>query len=119
MTRFFLDASFAVEWAIPFEEEALTSESVRILQGYRDGEINFLVPDIFWAEVTNVLCTRVCRRRGSSLIAEQTASDTRRRDFPIVPALMLCSEALKIALTHDRSVYDCWYVALAVQSKAE
>jgi len=32
---------------------------------------------------------------------------------------MLFSEALQIALTHDRSVYDCLYVALAVQSKTE
>jgi predicted nucleic acid-binding protein len=33
--------------------------------------------------------------------------------------LMLFSEALEIALTYDRNVYDCLYVALAVQSKAE
>ena len=55
MTTFVLDASVAVKWAIPVEEEALTSESVRLLKRYRDGEIDFVVPDIFWAEVANVL----------------------------------------------------------------
>ena len=55
--------------------------------------------NIFWAEVANVLCTGVCRHRWSSLIAEQTASHMRRRDFPTVPSLMLFSEALEIALT--------------------
>ena len=119
MTTFVLDASVAVKWAIPVEEEALTSESVRLLKRYRDGEIDFVVPDIFWAEVANVLCKGVCGHRWSSLIAEQTASDIRRRDFPTVPSLMLFSEALQIALTHDRSVYDCLYIALAVQSETE
>ena len=119
MTTFVLDASVAVKWAIPLGEEVLTSESVRLLKRYMDGEINFLVPDIFWAEVANVLCTGVCRHRWSSLIAEQTASDMRRRDFPTVPSLMLFSEALQIALTYDRRLYDCLYVALAVQAKTE
>ena len=114
-----LDASVAVKWAIPLEEEALTSESVRLLKRYIDGEVDFVVPDIFWAEVANVLRTGVCRHRWSWLIAEQIASDIRRRDFPTVPSLMLFSEALQIALTYDRSVYDCLYVALAVQSKTE
>ena len=36
-----------------------------------------------------------------------------------MPSSMLFSEALQIALTHDRSVYDRLYVALAVQSKTE
>ena len=94
-----LDASVAVKWAIPSEEEALTSESVRLLQRYIDGEIDFVVPDIFWAEVANVLCTGVCRHRWSSLIAEQIASDMKRRDFPTVPSLMLFAEALQIGLT--------------------
>jgi predicted nucleic acid-binding protein len=71
LTTFVLDASVAVKWAIPLEEEALTSESVRLVRRYRDGEIDFVVPDIFWAEVANVLCTEVCRHRWSSPIAEQ------------------------------------------------
>jgi predicted nucleic acid-binding protein len=119
LITFVLDASVAVKWAIPLEEEALTSESVRLLKRYIDGEVDFEVPDIFWAEVANALCTGVCRHRWSSLIAEQIASDIRRRDFPTVPSLMLFSEALQIALTYDRSVYDCLYVALAVQTKTE
>jgi len=114
-----LDASVAVKWSIPFAEEALTSESSQLLKRYTDGEIDFVVPDIFWAEVGNVLWKGVRRRRWSSLIAEQTASAIRSRDFPTVPSLMLFSEALQIALTYDRSVYDCLYVALAVQSKTE
>ena len=119
MTLFVLDASVAVKWTIPLAEEALTSESLQLLKSYRDGGIDFVVPDIFWAEVANVLCKGVRRRRWSSLTAEEAASDMRRRDFPTVPSLMLFSEALEIALTYDRNVYDCLYVALAVQSKTE
>jgi len=47
LTTFVLDASVAVKWAIALEEEALTSQSVRLLKRYRDGEIDFVVPDLF------------------------------------------------------------------------
>ena len=32
---------------------------------------------------------------------------------------MMFSEALPIGLTCDRSLYDCWYVASAIQSNPE
>jgi predicted nucleic acid-binding protein len=119
LTTFVLDASVAVKWAIPLEAEALTSESVRLLKRYMDGEIDLWCQTSF-GQKSPMFCVPVSvAHRWSSLIAEQTASDMRRRDFPIVASLMLFSEALQIVLTLDRSVYDCLHVALAVQSKTE
>jgi len=41
------------------------------------------------------------------------------RNFSTVPSRTLMTEALGIAFTYDRAVYDCLYVALAVRSKSQ
>jgi predicted nucleic acid-binding protein len=114
-----LDASVAIKWAIPVAKEPFTDESLRLLKRYVDGEIDFIVPDVFWAEVGNVLWKGTRQNRWRQDEAESVAADMQARDFTTVPSLMLLPGALKIAFAHDRTVYDCLYVALAVQSKTD
>lgn len=116
MITLVLDASVAVKWALPAANEPLTSESVRLFQRYRDGEVDFIVPDIFWAELGNVLWKGARRGLWSRSDAENTAADFEARRFPTVSSHALLPEALKIAFAYDRSVYDCLYMALAVQA---
>lgn len=108
-----------MKWAIPSAKETLTAESLQLLKRYADGDINFMVPDIFWAEVGNVLWKGVRQQRWPQAVAERAASDMRDQKFLTVPSIELLAEALKIALVNDRSVYDCLYVALAIQFKIE
>lgn len=119
MTPLILDAGVAVKWAIPSAGETLISESVELLKRYTAGEINFIVPDIFWAEVGNVLWKGVRQGRWPQAVAEGTATDFRERNFLTISSQDLLPEALRIALAHDRTVYDCLYVALAIQFKTE
>ncbi len=119
MNAVVLDCSVAIKWAIPSAREPLTDESLRLLRRYVDGEIEFIVPDVFWAEVGNVLWKGTRQNRWRQDEAESVAADMQARDFTTVPSLMLLPEALKIAFAHDRAVYDCLYIALAVQSKTE
>ncbi len=119
MTTFVLDASVAVKWAIPSAREPLTHESLRLLTRYVSGEIEFIVPDIFWAEVGNVLWKGARQRRWRQEEAEAVVSDMKARAFGTVSSVVLLQEALGIAFTYDRAVYDCMYVALAVQSRAD
>jgi predicted nucleic acid-binding protein len=114
-----LDASVAVKWAVPSATETLTVESLHLLERYTDGELNFIVPDVFWAEVANVLWKGIRQRRWPRTVAERAASDMKKRNFFTVSSLELMAEALEIALANDRSVYDCLYVALAIQFKVE
>lgn len=116
MITFVLDASVAVKWALPGANEPLTQESLRLFQRYRDGEVDFVVPDIFWAELGNVLWKGARRGRWSRNDAENTAADFEARHFTTVSSVALLQEALKIAFAYDRSVYDCLYTALAVQA---
>ena len=119
MIAFVLDASVAVKWSIPSANETLTAESLQLLQRYVKGEINFIVPDVFWAEVGNVLWRGVRQRRWPQILAETAALEIKDRNFLSVSSLVLLPEALRIAFLHDRSVYDCLYVALAIQFKVE
>ena len=119
MNTLVLDASVAVKWAMPLAKEPLTDESLRLFKRYRDGEFDFCVPDVFWAEVGNVLWKGVRRGRWSRNDAEITAEDFRVRDFVTISSLVLLPEALRIAFDYDRAVYDCLYVALAIQQKTD
>lgn len=123
MTALVLDASVAVKWmipsAIPSTNETLAAESLQLLKHYAEGEVNFIVPDVFWAEIGNVMWKGARQRRWTQDLAESAASAMRDRDFFTVSSQTLLPEALKIALVHDRSVYDCLYVALAIQFKIQ
>ena len=119
MTTFVLDASVAVKWAMPLAREPLTDESLRLFKRYTDGEFDLAVPDVFWAEVCNVLWKGARRGRWSRNDAEVTAADFRTRDFVTISSLVLLPEALRIAFAYDRAVYDCLYVALAVQARTD
>jgi predicted nucleic acid-binding protein len=114
-----LDASVAIKWAIPLAREPFTDESLRLLKSYVDGEVDFIVPDVFWAEVGNVLWKGTRQNRWRQDEAESVAAAMSARGFTTVSSLVLLPEALKIAFAHDRAVYDCLYVALAVQSKTD
>lgn len=114
-----LDASVATKWAIPSAREPLTDQSLRLLRRYVDSEIEFIVPDVFWAELGNVLWKGTRQRRWRQDEAEAVATDMRARNFATVSSITLLPEALRIAFAYDRAVYDCLYVALAVQSKTD
>lgn len=119
MTTLVLDASVAVKWAIPAADEPLAAESLRLLKRHSDGEVEFIVPDVFWAETGNVLWKGARRGRWTRDDAERGLDDLQSRDFVTVPSLSVLSEALEIAFKYDRGVYDCLYTALAVASKAD
>jgi predicted nucleic acid-binding protein len=119
VTTLVLDASVAVEWAMPLAREPLTDKSLQLFKRYNDGQVDFVVPDVFWAELGNVLWKGVRRGRWSRNDAEVTAADFRDQDFVTVSSLVLLPEALRIAFAYDRAVYDCLYVVLAVQARTE
>ena len=119
MTTYVLDASIAVKWAFPSVQEPLATEAKLLLKQYANGEFNIIVPDIFWAEVGNVFWKGARRGRWSRDDAERAVAEMQGRDFMTVSSLLLLPEALKIAFANDRGVYDCLYVALAAESRAE
>jgi len=117
VTSFVLDASVAVKWMLPAKGELLRPEAFRLLDAYGAGEVHLIVPDIFWAECGNVAWKAVRQQRLTRPDAELAIASMTHRNIPTVSSAKLLEEAVSIALDFDRSVYDCLYVALAVQSK--
>jgi predicted nucleic acid-binding protein len=119
MISFVLDASVAAKWMLPPTGELLRPEAIRLLDAYAAGEVNLIVPDIFWAECGNIVWKAVRQRRLERAVAELEMQSLMRRNIPTVPSAKLLLEAVSIAFNFGRSVYDCLYVALAVQEKKE
>lgn len=116
---FILDASVAIKWAMPSAGEPFTQEAVSLLRRYVNDEIEFIVPDIFWAEIGSVLWRGVKQQRWHKSKAEAVVADMQAFEFQTVSSQGLLNEAFKIALAYDRNIYDCFYVALAVEAEAE
>lgn len=116
MSTYVLDASVAAKWGLP-SQEPLAEEALVLLRDYAEGRIQFVVPDIFWAEFGNVVWKSVRQGRWAARSANHAIREMTERQFPTVSSLHLLPQAFEIALHFERSVYDCLYVALAVSRK--
>jgi len=114
-----IDASVAAKWVLPEAGETFVPKALELLQGYADGELRFLVPDLFWAEFANTLWKAVRQGRIRVASAEMALHAMHERNFSTVSSRTLLVEAFAIATAFDRAVYDALYVALAVTSKSQ
>lgn len=118
MTNVVVDVSVAVKWTLP-ANESLKPEAFQLLERYYAKQIHFIVPDIFWAELGNVFWKAVRQGRQSRKAAEEAIAVMMERDFPTISSQELLPEAVAIALSCERTVYDSLYVALAVQTSTQ
>lgn len=114
MTLFVLDASVAAKWFLPPRHEPLANEALELYEKFVRAELEFAVPDLFWAEVGSVFWKSVRLGRFPAVSAERSMAALLDCGFRSHPSESLLAEAFRIATRFDRSVYDSLYVALAV-----
>ena len=114
-----MDASVACKWILPSADEPYSKHALELLDRYALKEIQILVPDLFWAEIGNVLWKAVRTHRITIEDARIGLQKVTGCNFPTVPSFSLLTRAFEIASTFGRSFYDCLYVALAESSDAE
>ena len=119
MRSLVIDASVAAKWILPAGGEPLKPEALRLLDDYGAGDVELIVPDIFWAECGSIVWKAVKRQRLPQLNAEQALELMMRREIPTVPSKTLLTDATHIAFDFGCSVYDSLYVALASKSKIQ
>ena len=117
MPAYVIDASVAAKWFLPREKESLVEEALVILRGYAEGRVALLVPDLFWTEFGNLLWKSVKLGRMPRRLAEEALSRLMETALPTSASFALLSDALAIAMTFGRSVYDSVYIALAIAAK--
>ncbi len=88
-------------------------ESLHVLEGYRRGHVQLLVPDVFWSELGNIAWKAVRTKRISRSSAEESLSRIADLRIPSAASVDMLREALGIATAFDRTFYDAVYVALA------
>lgn len=115
--RCVLNASVALKWHLPQEPHA--KQALELLTDWSKGFVDFLVPDIFFAEITHALTRAVRHGRLSQQEAETALQDLLELPVQLYPSRPLLMRALGIALAYQQSAYDCLYVALAECEKVE
>ena len=118
MTPIVVDASVAVKWCLPGNNEDLLPQAEELLASYRTGAELFLVPDLFWLEVGNAIWKAAQKQKIDAETAARNLRTISDLKIPTVPSFDLVPQALQLAIKHGRTVYDAIYVALALRLKA-
>lgn len=116
MTGFVLDASVAVKWFLPARDEPYSQQALALYEGYHRQELDFVVPDIFWAEIGSIFWKAIRQGRLEKVPAEEAIADLMKCELSSFASAALLAKAFEIATTFERSIYDSLYVSLAIQS---
>lgn len=112
MSTLVVDASVVAKWFLP--EEGRPAAMV-LFDSYLYGEIDLKAPALLAAEVTNVFAKRY-RRKELTLEQARTAFVLFEKRLPtLVPVDDFLASAYHLSLLHHLAVYDCLYLALAMQ----
>ena len=112
-----IDASVAAKWFLPGAAEPNRKQALDLLKHYADGDVRFIVPDLFWAEIGNIFWKAARQGRWSRFDGESALAALHERGIPSLSSMSLVRDAYAISSAYDRSVYDGIYVSLAIVSK--
>ena len=119
MTSYVLDAGVAAKWFLPAADEPLSAEALRLLRRYSKAQVGLMVPDLFFPEFSNIFWKAERRGRCDAATADAAVSEILRGGFSIFPTVSLIQPAIQIARAFDRTVYDCIYIALAIETNTQ
>src|SRR6476660_5448715 len=114
MSDFIVDASVVAKWFL------LESDSDRA-RSLMQKHYYLRAPDLVLPEVANVLWKRGQRQELTTqeiqTILRMLLEDHLDVTIHLLPSRILMKQAIQIAQTERRSVYDCLYLAAAVQAR--
>ncbi len=110
MLNIVVDSSIVIKW---FVTEPLSDDARRVLEGYQSGALTLIAPDLLAAEIGNIVWKKVRTQGLAREDAQQIIVAFRELEIELIPTLSLLEDALKIAMTYERTVYDSLYIALS------
>lgn len=114
MDKIVVDSSVAIKW---FVVEPYSAEARRVLDDYRAGTLTLLAPDLINAEIGNVVWKKH-RFQGLAVAdGQQIIDEFRKLKFELISSAALLDEAYRLAVAHQRTVYDALYIALSVREQ--
>jgi predicted nucleic acid-binding protein len=109
-----VDSSVAIKWLVV---EPYSAEAHRILDGYRTGALTLLAPDLINAEMGNIVWKKHLFQGMGAADAQMIIDVFRTLPLTLTPTATLLEDAYRLAVTHQRSVYDAMYLALSLREK--
>ncbi len=116
MANLVVDSSVAVKW---FVVEPYSMEARKILDEYQNGSISFLAPDLINAEFGNIIWKKHIFQGLAAADAQNIVDDFRALQFTFIPTSTLLNAAYKLAVKHQRTVYDSLYLALSLRENCQ
>lgn len=107
-----MDCSVAAKWVL---HEAGHAEALHLLQEEKSGRVTLIATDLLLTEFASLIAKRVRRKQ----ILPTEASDAFRlleeHATILFETRLLLGAALQLALDRHTSLWDCVYLALAIQ----
>ncbi|MBN1358994.1 MAG: type II toxin-antitoxin system VapC family toxin [Sedimentisphaerales bacterium] len=103
-----VDASVAAKWFLPEPDAAA---ALRLLDGRR----RLVAPDLIYAEMGNIAWKLHARKLLAGAEAAEMIEHFLSMPLEIHDSAILLAPALEIAIATGHTVYDCLYLALAVE----
>jgi predicted nucleic acid-binding protein len=111
-----VDASVALKWVLA---EPGRAKAIEFLNAYGEGSIDLIAPGLIMEEAASALSKR-CRRKELTHAAAHEAFklfDLRRPRLVDTAAHLY--QAFSLSLMHQLSLWDCVYLALAIDRRAD
>ena len=112
MSQVVVDSCVAIKWLI---DEPDSEVADCLLDESLNAGTELLAPDSIGPEVGNVLWTRFHRGLANAAEVRQSLDDFHRLPITLLACGPLLDDALRLALDHDRSFYDCLFLALSLR----
>lgn len=107
-----VDCSVAAKWVL---DETDRVQALRLLQEEKTGDVSLISPDLLLAEFASLLAKRT-RRKQISASEAQNAFRLLEESAPVLFEMRpLLGPALELALRNQLSLWDCVYLALALE----
>jgi predicted nucleic acid-binding protein len=116
VTSLIVDASVAVKWVI---SEPGRSAAFSLLGLYEAERIGLAAPRLIAHEVASTLSKLSRRRKISNSQADYAFRSFQSHVPELVDDAELASPALLLSLQHQMSYWDCLYLALAIERRAD
>ena len=109
---FVLDCSVAAKWVLP---EPGRAAALELFERYASGQVLLIAPDILLAEFASLVAKRNRRKQISAGQAHDAFSLMTKSAPKLFDTRPRLSRALDLSLQRQLSLWDCVYLALALE----
>lgn len=112
MKTYVVDVCVAVKW---FVHEKYSEKAATLL----NGSYSLSAPDYLLPEAGNVFWGKIRFQEISLEEGQQALTAIQNAPIQLVDSKLLLQDAFDLANQSGRSIYDCFYLALAIQEKCQ